>query len=164
MCDYSLQGLPNRLAVSGEQLVSQRFSTGSIGMASLYDISAAKRPKPQAGEPRGWWAALKCFFNPQMELDGVPAVCIPPGARLRMNSVPLQIQRSQELRPVEEVTFVQLSAETYQHRDAIRFYNGSQVVLQTLAEGIPFEVLSLSVDELDPEPEAEVLVYPKKAA
>ena len=48
----------------------------------------------------------------------------------------------QELRPVEEVTFVQLSAETYQHRDAIRFYNGSQVVLQTLAEGIPFEVLS----------------------
>jgi len=80
MCDYSLQGLPHRLAVSGEQLVIHRFSTGSLGMASPYDVAAAKRPKSQAGEPRRWWAAaLWCFFNPQMELDRVPAVCIPRG-------------------------------------------------------------------------------------
>jgi hypothetical protein len=28
MCDYSLEGLPNRLAVRGEQLVTHRFVTG----------------------------------------------------------------------------------------------------------------------------------------
>jgi len=81
-----------------------------------------------------------------------------------MNSVPLQIQRRHELRPVEEVTFVQLSAETHRYRDAIRFYNDSQVVLQTLAVGIPFEVLSLRVNELEPELQAEVLLYPENAA
>ena len=35
MCDYSLCGIPNRLAVESEELVVYRFSTGSIGMASL---------------------------------------------------------------------------------------------------------------------------------
>jgi hypothetical protein len=36
MCDYSLQGGPNRLAVEGEQLVTYRFPTGSVGLAALY--------------------------------------------------------------------------------------------------------------------------------
>jgi hypothetical protein len=159
MCDYSLQGLPNRLAVAGEQLVTHRFSTGSIGMASPYDIAAASRPKLQNCESRGWWAAVLSWFSPQMELDQVPAVCIPPGARLRMNRVPEQMQRNHALRPVEEVGFVQLSADAYRYRDAIRFDNGCQVVLQTLAEGIPFEVLSLDMGEREPQPEAQTLVY-----
>ena len=34
MCDYSLAGIPSRLAVEGEQLVAHRFSTGSLGLAS----------------------------------------------------------------------------------------------------------------------------------
>jgi hypothetical protein len=32
MCDYSLAGVPNRLAVEGEQLVVHRFPTGSVGL------------------------------------------------------------------------------------------------------------------------------------
>jgi len=161
MCDYSLQGLPNRLAVVGEQLITHRFPTGSIGMASPFDVAAANRPKPQTGLPRGWWATLKCWFNPQMELESVPAVCIPPGARLRMNRVPEQMQRNNALQPVEEVTFVQLSAEAYRYRDAIRFDNGCRVLLQNLAEGLPFEVLSLDIEEREPEPEARILVCPE---
>jgi hypothetical protein len=47
MCDYSPEGLQNRVAVVGEQLVSYRFPTHSIGMASPWDC-----PKPQASEPR----------------------------------------------------------------------------------------------------------------
>src|SRR5260370_14227415 len=35
MCDYSLAGLPNRLAVEGDQLVVQPFSTGAMGLAPL---------------------------------------------------------------------------------------------------------------------------------
>src|SRR6516164_7099987 len=34
MCDYSLAGLPNRLAVEGEQLLVYRFTTGAMGLAS----------------------------------------------------------------------------------------------------------------------------------
>lgn len=31
MCDYSLMTIPNRLAVSGEELVVHRFEAGSAG-------------------------------------------------------------------------------------------------------------------------------------
>jgi hypothetical protein len=56
MCDYSLQGLPNRLAVVGEQLVTYRFPTRSVGLATPTDIAAANRrrasgefgPRPRA--------------------------------------------------------------------------------------------------------------------
>jgi hypothetical protein len=159
MCDYSLEGLPNRLAVVQEQLVTHRFRTGSVGMASAYDIAAANHRKAQDCDSGGWWAAVKRWFNPEMEVDRVPAVCIPPGARLRMSRVPEQMQRRHGLRSVENVTFVQLSADAYRYRDAIRFDNGSLLVLQTLAAGMPFEVLSLDVDEREPEP----AVYPERA-
>jgi hypothetical protein len=146
MCDYSLQGLPNRLAMVGEQLVTHRFPTHSIGMASPHEIAAASRSRPQDGE-RWWWSALKYWFNPEMEFDKVPAVCIPPGARLRIRHVPEQMQRKCSLRQEEEVTFVQLTADTYRHRDAIRFDNGCREVLQTFGVGVAFDVLRLDVDE-----------------
>jgi hypothetical protein len=162
MCDYSLEGFPNRLAVRGERLITHRFRSGSIGMASPSDIAAATLPKPET-ESRGWWAAVKCWLSPQTELDNIPAVCIPPGARLRMSRVPDQMQRNQALNPAEDVTFVQLSADAYRYRDAIRFDNGFKMVLQTLGEGIPFEVASLDIAEPEPEPLAGVLVYPDAA-
>ena len=34
MCDYSLMAVPNRLAQEGEDLVTHRFPTGSLGLAS----------------------------------------------------------------------------------------------------------------------------------
>ena len=40
MCDYSLAGVRNRLAVEGEQLVVQRFSTGALGLATLRNLLA----------------------------------------------------------------------------------------------------------------------------
>jgi hypothetical protein len=64
MCDYSLAGVPNRLAVEGEQLVVQRFSTGALGLAS---------PTTH----RAWlWSVKEC------------AVCVPPGARLLLRDTP----------------------------------------------------------------------------
>jgi len=151
MCDYSLEGLPNRLAVRGEQLVTHRFVTGSIGMASPLDIVAAN-------ERRGWWSDLRCWLNPRAELNRIPAVCIPPGARLRMSSVPENLRKGYDLRCVEEVAFVQLSANAYRYRDAIRFNNGRQETLQALSEGIAFEVLSLDLRERESQPEALIQV------
>jgi hypothetical protein len=144
MCDYSLQGLPNRLAVEGEQLVTYRFPTGSVGLATAADIAAAKRPKPRGECRHTWWAALKNWLDPQMELDRVPAVCIPPGGRLLMSQIPEPLKRKFALQSVECVTFVQLSADAYRHRDGIQFRNGKQMLLQDLSQPVYFDVVSLN--------------------
>jgi hypothetical protein len=115
-------------------------------MATPTDIAAAKRPKAQAGCRRSWWSALKHW----MDVDQVPAVCIPPGAYLFMNHIPEWLRRAFALRAVENVTFVQLSADAYRYRDGIQFWDGKQVLLQEIREGVHFKVLSLG-----PEPDAQ---------
>ena len=55
MCDYSLAGIPNRLALEGEQLMIFRFPTGALGLTS-----------PNA--------SLWRFWSTQ-----TPAICVPPG-------------------------------------------------------------------------------------
>ena len=123
MCDYSLAGVPNRLAVEGEQLVVQRFSTGALGLAS---------PTTR----RAWLWSVK-----------ERAVCVPPGARLLLRDIPKDFQRQSDVQATEEVTFVQLSAEAYQYRDAVRFRSGREVLLQWLRCGQQVEVLSLCFDD-----------------
>ena len=117
MCDYSLAGIPNRLAVEGEQLVIHRFSTGSLGLASPCSSLSSK---------------------------GTPAVCIPPGARLRLRDIPQDVQLRFGVNATEEVTFVQQSADAYRYRDAVRFQNGREILLQKLLCGQEVEVLSLA--------------------
>jgi hypothetical protein len=119
MCDYSLAGVPNRLAVEGEQLVVHRFPTGSVGLASPCSQVLSKE---------------------------TPAVCIPPGARLRLRDIPQALRLG--LNATEEVTFVQLSAEAYQYRDAVRFQNGREILLQRLGCGQQVEVLSLASGDI----------------
>jgi hypothetical protein len=51
----------------------------------------------------------------------------------------------------EEVTFAQLSATPYQFRDAVRFGNGREMLLQKLQCGQRVEVLSLSAGDFDRE-------------
>ena len=155
MCDYSLQGVPNRLAVEGEQLVTYRFRTGSVGLATPTDIAAANCPKPQGQYRQSWWSALKTWLDPEMELDQVPAVCIPPGAHLFMNHIPEGLRRKFALQAVEDVTFVQLSADAYRYRDGIQFLNGKQVLLQEITEGVRFEVLSLASSQQGTEAEPQ---------
>jgi hypothetical protein len=48
---------------------------------------------------------------------------------------------------VEEVTFVQQSAEAFTYRDAVRFLNGREILLQRLPRGLKVEVLSLGASE-----------------
>src|SRR5215469_7719910 len=118
MCDYSLVGIRNRLAVEGEELVVHRFPTGSIGLAS-----------PCTSMSR--WGFVK----------QTPAVCVPPGARLILLDVPECLQHNLAVGSTEEVTFVQLSATPYQYRDAVRFRNGRVIRLQGLIVGMRVRVL-----------------------
>ena len=120
MCDYSLAGIPNRLAVEGEELVVRRFPTGSIGLAS------------------------PCKSSKQSFATQTPAVCVPPGARLWLHDIPEHLRQKYSVGMTEDVTFVQLSATPYQYRDAVQFHDGREIRLQELEEGMRVEVLSLS--------------------
>lgn len=144
MCDYSLMAVPNRLAREGEELVAHRFPTGSLGLASPDDLKRAADPTPPAR--RSFWCVVKEFFNPP-KAEPVPAVCIPPGARLELQDIPARLQNEIGVGPVESVTFTQISAVVNSYRDAVRFNNGREVRLQELREGQRVRVLDLSMAE-----------------
>jgi hypothetical protein len=144
MCDYSLMAVPNRLAQEGEELVAHRFPTGSLGLASAADLKRASDP-PMPGR-KGFWRTAMEFFNPP-KADPVCAVCIPPGARLRLQDIPGRLQHELGVCSTEEVVFTQISAAVNSYRDAVRFGNGREVRLQELREGQRVSVLDLSVAE-----------------
>src|SRR5579864_771329 len=129
MCDYSLHGVPNRLAREGEDLVAHRFITGAIGLASPADVCRRENSTKQS-----FWAAIKSAFAP-LPVSEIPAVCIPPGAALRLTDIPASLQRDFEIGPNETVGFTQTSAMPQTFHDAVRFANGRLVLLQFLKEG-----------------------------
>ncbi len=145
MCDYSLMAVPNRLAREGEELISHRFPTGSLGLAAPDELQ--RRPAPVTRKT--FWTAFKEFFQPP-EAEVACAVCIPPGARLLLEDIPLRLQTEFAVGPSEEVVFTQLTASAHSYRDAVRFANGRELRLQELREGQRVRVLDLSLaEELD---------------
>jgi hypothetical protein len=147
MCDYSLHGLPNRLAVEGEELVAHRFITGAIGLTSPAELCRVTAWKNKS-EKRSFWSALKAaIFSPGF--PEILAVCVPPGARLRMTGIPIGLQRELGVGEDEIVTFTQTTAMANAYHDAVRFENGRQVLLQVLKEGQCVRVLSLNQAEFD---------------
>jgi hypothetical protein len=130
MCDYSLMGVPNRLALEGEELVVYRFRTGSIGLALPDDLD---RLAAMRALRRGFWAKVKDFLT-LPEQEPVCAVCIPPGARLELH----------EPNSMKPVVFTQTSSATNNYRDAVRFADGKVLLLQNLREGLRVKVIDLS--------------------
>jgi hypothetical protein len=143
MCDYSLMAIPNRLAVSGEELVIHRFEAGAVaGLASPCDLR--KRQEYRRVRSHGFWQRLKEFFDPPCG-PAIPAVCIPPGARLLVRDIPANMRRECRIQTdIEEAVFAQITAAENTFRDAVRFPNGIEVLLQRFAEGQRVRVLSLS--------------------
>ncbi len=125
MCDYSLMGLPTRLAAEGEDLVVHRFSTGTIGLASPLDLTTQGK-------------------------RGVPAVCIPPGTHLLLRDIPHLLRWRLLVGQEEEVTFTQITAETNTHRDAVRFVSGREIRLQELSVGQRVRVLGIPMGDNPP--------------
>lgn len=139
MCDYSLQGIRNRLAEQGETLVVHRFQTGSKG------LTAPETVKHDDG-PKTWMAAIKRLFAIRAEEC---AVCIPDGAQLVLSGIPLRLQRHYGISATERVVFRQLSADAATYRDAVEFKNGSRARLQELDEGQSVKVVALSSEEVE---------------
>lgn len=144
MCDYSLHTVPNRLADQGEELVLHRFATGTLGFASRADLE--KDAKQTATEPQGFWASLKGLLSPR-PCPEIPAVCVPPGARLFIADMPLELRNSLRAGPSEIAVFTETSNQPYSYRDALVFSNGKPVLLQDLPEGLHAFVLSTSSSE-----------------
>ncbi|HKE28948.1 MAG TPA: hypothetical protein VKB88_41645 [Bryobacteraceae bacterium] len=91
--------------------------------------------------------------------NSVPAVCVPPGARLLLQDIPERLQQVLNVGAVEEVTFVEQSAEAFRYRDAMRFANGREILLQQLAFGQRAQVLSLSSadsEQAEPDQRSEI--------
>jgi hypothetical protein len=155
MPDFSLQEAPRRVAVAGELLVTYRFRTGSIGLASPLEM-AAKGVRCKIGSRRSWWSAWK-FRMDRLRRPGVAAaVRVSPGTRLRVNSVPSEIRKEFGIDAVEHVNCVQLGAEAGCDRDAIRFRNGRHVLLQRFGEGVWFEVLADGSHDQTPDEDPEI--------
>jgi hypothetical protein len=160
MCDYSLFAIPNRLAREQEDLVAHRFPTGSMGLASPVDLRRCAEQRKDRSRG-GVWATIKGFFT-MPKLDPVPAVCIPPGASLRVQDMPARLQQELAVKEEEDVVFTQTSASVNTYRDAVRFSNGRELNLQELHEGQRVRVLSLALAEPMPErviEEPQALLY-----
>lgn len=146
MCDYSLHAHPNRLATEGETLVVTRFCGGSKGFASLEEVS---RRRELAARPK-----IQCFWDwilnrrPAYAANQpLMAVCIPPGARLLLEGISPVLQQSIGISANEPVTFTQLGFESYSYRDAVRFRNGREILIQRLSEHQKAIVLSLGGED-----------------
>ncbi len=158
MCDYSLHQNRNRLALGGETLVIYRFPSSTLGLASPADLQAIADEKA-CRRPRFWLAIVDFFSAPVGEK--VTAVCVPPGAQLRLRDIPERLRRKLSVCDEEDVVFTQLSAEANRHRDAVRFRSGREVLLQELEQGQRVFVISTFLpDEATETPERGEFVPP----
>jgi len=155
MCDYSLAGLPSRLANEGEELVIHKFRTGSKGLASPQDLCISSAPT----ERKSWWERIKAALADAPPAPCAPAVCIPPGAELLMKDIPKDLQRRWNTGVQERVFFVQISAMENSYRDAVRFESGAQPLLQEMREGMRVEVVSLGDRERVSAPRESAAVW-----
>ena len=141
MCDYSLMGVPNRLARQDEELVVRRFHTGTMGLTCPPDV------KPHlAQSPLTLWAKIKDLVT-GLRGETLCAVCVPPGAQLLLLEVSPRMQREFCMGATEQVKFTQTGVEANSHRDGVTFSNGRTLLLQSLPEGQRVRVLSISSEE-----------------
>ena len=78
-------------------------------------------------------------------------VCMPADAHLRLEGIGETVQRAFDVGPVEEVVMIRLEVIAHAHRDAVRFANGKEVMLQRLNAGITTEMVSAISDLTDVE-------------
>ncbi len=70
------------------------------------------------------------------ESDCTTAICMPAGARLRLDGLDKRLQRALRVGPTEEVVMIRLPFRNHTHRDGVRFANGREVMLQDLNAGL----------------------------
>jgi hypothetical protein len=80
--------------------------------------------------------------------DCETAVCMPAGARLSLEGINETVQRAFSIGPAEAVTMIRLDVTGHAHRDAVRFANGREVLLQSLNAGVSARLAARDLDEV----------------
>jgi len=80
--------------------------------------------------------------------DCETAVCMPAGARLNLEGINETVQRAFSIGPIEEVAMTRLEVTGHAHRDAVRFANGREVLLQSLNIGVSARLADRDLDEV----------------
>ena len=78
--------------------------------------------------------------------DCETAVCIPADARLRLAGIGEAVQQAYSVKPIEEVVMTRVEGGAYAHKDAVRFSNGREVLLQGFNAGMTAEVIAFTPD------------------
>ncbi len=80
--------------------------------------------------------------------DCETAVCMPAGARLSLEGISDTVQRAFAIGPAEEGVMTRLDVTGHAHRDAIRFANGREVLLQSLNAGVSARLAPRDLEEV----------------
>ncbi len=80
--------------------------------------------------------------------DCETAVCMPAGARLSLEGINETVQRAFSIGPREEVAMTRLEVTGHAHRDAVRFGNGREVLLQSLNAGVTCRLAPRDLDKV----------------
>ena len=80
--------------------------------------------------------------------DCETAVCMPAGARLSLEGINETVQRAFSIGPAEEVSMTRLEVTGHAHRDAVRFGNGREVLLQSLNAGVTCRLAPRDLDKV----------------
>jgi hypothetical protein len=142
VCDYSLYAIRQRLASEGDELVTFRFETGSVGFAALSEVEQQTR---RSRSTRGFFGRVMDWLR-LGNTSCLTAVCMPPGARVELDATFVSRPESIGLQPRCEATFDEITAESFMYRDALRLPDGRVLLLQSLPEGLRAKVLSLGSD------------------
>lgn len=135
MCDYSLERYDSTLAQEGQNLVTHRFDSGSMGL--INDPRDVQTPTKTGIAGR----IMNLVTNTQSAPTQHCPVCVPPGAILQV---------THQDGSVHTVKFDQITMEAFRYRDAFEYPDGRKVLIQKIPEGTRVTVLSLS--KTDPEP------------
>ena len=75
------------------------------------------------------------------------AVCVPADAKLRLEGIGEAVQKEHGIGPIEDVVMTRLEGGAY--KDAVRFANGKEVLLQRLDCGLTAFLIAESSDLID---------------
>jgi hypothetical protein len=81
--------------------------------------------------------------------DCETAVCIPADARQRLEGIGEAVQQAYAVGPTEEVVMTRVEGGAYAHKDAVKFSNGREVLLQSFNAGVTAEVIAFTSDLTD---------------
>ena len=80
--------------------------------------------------------------------DCETAVCMAPGARLHLEGIGETVQRAFAVGAAEDVVMTRLDVTGHAHRDAVRFANGREVLLQSLNAGLSAKLAPRDLEEV----------------